>query len=690
MTTSSRITADVLTLIRLKHGSLNVIAAQNEIKIKIGNAMNQLNDTDSRSVGLSILRSIIDHLPSKLMHLVIEPFYSINHEFKPLCRREIALLLGYIGWKRGNTAIFYKYLSKIVHNLSKRASDSDSRVREACGDSFSRITKQSLQYADKTGGIEYSEQRTLSTAQEVLEKILKPILKSIEKSMSSNAINGNFVCLSNVILAADTYLTLQLVSVICQCVISNILNVRDAKTHTSLLCCIEKLFTVAAPILASTTASSHNKRSGHEKHTDYLSALLVIIIDGLSNKDWSVRNHALKALHSVGIIFSDVERKPEIEHYRNEIVAHLQRLKYDKISNVRNSAIMTLAIWSEIIEKADDDDDDDDDQVDADKAIDAEQHITADIDELDGWRMQQLVVDKPWYDEQSERTVNAEQASASETALPPPQPSALTSTSTAAVIEAPQQSASDVQQCDNSNSNVLLLQQQQLILKNIKNLESYIHREIGGIKSRIHGVERDVQRMKVVQQNNEWIQQNQLPRARRRHVQKQYEPPRKIDRDRAVTELEARAEMKENEENDDEHVQAAAGTSTAVYESETISVYSDETRIVDLNEQLLSVIQLDNNTELVQWLIQNNAHFLFQYIDDRLMISLIYRITQLLKNNKYVNDICDFLKKEFVVGSQNIPKSFSLPKPLKTEFLNGLNQQESIKPFVSQIANFVR
>merc|ERR1712228_419953 len=132
------------------------------------------------------------------------------------------------------------------------------------------------------------------------------------------------------------------------------------------------------------------------------------------------------------------------------------------------------------------------------------------------------------------------------------------------------------------------------------------------------------------------------------------------------------------------------GENVTLNDSETLSIYSDETQIINLNEQLLQIIQLDNNTELIQWLVQNDNYPLFECIDERLMISLIYRITQLLKNKKYINDIGSFLKKEFVIGSENIPNDFTLPTQLKTEFLNSINQHQSLQPFVDEIANVIQ
>eukprot|EP01084_Bolivina_argentea_P312564 541141_1 len=291
---------DPLTQIRIKYGSLTTSKAQNEIKIKICNAMNQLNDIDSRSVGLNILHTIIESIPEKLLHLIIEPFFSthINNELKALCRKEIALLIGYIGSKRGDTQLFYKHLNKLLLTLCKRASDTDSRVRDACGDSFGRITKQTIRYT----------QLNNKNCNECINKIIKPIIKTVSKCISPLSVTGNFICLSNVILSSDNYLNIQHIIIICKCIISNIINIRDSKTHCSLLLCIEKLMIVATPLISSTTKNEINNKNS-EENTDYFSALLAIIMDGLSNNDWNVRNYALKAIYAISIVFINVKNK---------------------------------------------------------------------------------------------------------------------------------------------------------------------------------------------------------------------------------------------------------------------------------------------------------------------------------------------------------------------------------------------
>merc|ERR1711971_192467 len=121
-------------------------------------------------------------------------------------------------------------------------------------------------------------------------------------------------------------------------------------------------------------------------------------------------------------------------------------------------------------------------------------------------------------------------------------------------------------------------------------------------------------------------------------------------------------------------------------QSDTMSSFSDETQTVDLNQQLLRVIKTDNNTSLVQWLRESHGYQLMSEVDERLMVSLIYRITQLLKVKTYTNDIVIFLKKEFVLGSIG-RNSFSLPSPLKSEFLSALAEIESIQEFTPNIMN---
>ena len=609
-----------LIQIRIKYGTLTTVSAQNEIKIKIYNAINQLNDIDSRSVGLSILHSIIDNLPNKLLNLIIEPFYTINSDLKALCRKEIALLIGYICSKYAISYHFYKYLPKLVTNLSKRAKDCDSRVRNACGESFAKITKSCLKFIANYHNND--KIINISNTNELILKIIKPIIKTIEKCISPDSINGNFICLSNVILSADNYLINQHIIIICKCIISNIINIRDSKTHVSLLICIEKLIITSMSKLLIITSSTNIDDNKHDDN--YFDALLAIIIDGLSNNDWNVRNHSLKALHSLALILIDNNNSKYISFYKkycNEIIAHLQRLKYDKISNVRNTAIMVLSIWSQP------------------PKVENEQNDAGDPDRNnDQSHIIELneITEKPWFDNNDNNHNDSNNG------------------------EELEEKRKEYENNHDNNNNALILEQQQLIFKSIKNLESYIRREIGSIKSRIHCVERDLKQFKITQQNNEWINENK--EHHKEHKEDSY------DND------------KEDDNYDDK---------ITITNNETLSIYSDETQIINLNEQLLNIIQLDNNQELIEWLIETNNFKLFEFIDQRLMISLIYRITQLLKTNKYINDICDFLKKEFVLENENISKSFSLPNPLKTEFLKTLKQHDNIKQFVSDIETVI-
>lgn len=195
----------------MKHGSVTNTAAQNDIKLKICCAMNQLNDLDSRSVGVSILRSFIEKCPDKLLHLVIEPFYTINSNLSALCRKELCLLIGYLGSERAHTTLFQnKFLFKLIANLSKRSTDSDSRVRGACGQSVGQITDRCVNNcADPT------------RRQQLIDKILKPMIKQIEKQSSPHAITGNFTCLSNVVAAASHHLKESHLDAICKCMLAN-------------------------------------------------------------------------------------------------------------------------------------------------------------------------------------------------------------------------------------------------------------------------------------------------------------------------------------------------------------------------------------------------------------------------------------------------------------------------------------
>lgn len=408
-----------------------------------------------------------------------------------------------------------------------------------------------------------------------------------------------------------------------------------------MLLCIDKLIYIAH---RSFISSSH------------FPPLLAILIDGLSSNDWNVRHQSVTAIHSLGVShYHQNPTVPQIEKHRDEIMAHLERLKYDKVSNVRNVASETLTLWMD---------------TENDCVADNEMNGTNELKELncttldgdiDGDeiledKLELISHEKPWFDrlEKKERDdgVNETGGNAHE------------SGNSDNDDHGDHDDRNDRGVTDNvhGDSHSLLLQQQQLMLKTIQNLESYIRREVGGLKTRIHAVERDLQRMRVSQQNKEWMHENE-----RQNDRQQIQCRKRV--------MENTMKLKEE-----------AVVERLPDQTETMSMYSDQTQTINLNQQLLNIIKLDNNTELIQWLIETQNHQLMGQIDQRLMVSLIYRVTQLLKNKKYTNDIISFLKKEFVAGSIE-ESAVSLPCQLKSEFIGTLRDIESVAPFLCDIVN---
>ena len=316
---------DPLRGIRMKHRSLTCAPAQNEIKMKICHAMNQLNDIDSRSVGLSILRALIEKIPHKLLSLVIEPFSTINKDSSTMCRKEVCLLIGHLALHRATTPLFFKkYLLKLIRNLSKRAADSDARVRTACAQSVAQLTKQCVG----------CQQNDDTLKRQFLDKMLKSLSKSVEKGISPHSISGNLQCLSSLVLSAAHALHSTQIEAICECITGATPSKRHPQCHIAILVCIEKLL-----------------RVGHEAfaHSVHFTPSLAILIDALTSNDWNVRLQAVSAVRCLGEsrLHQNNLSLPKIEAVRDEIMAHLDRLKFDKISNVRKAAADTLAIWNE-------------------------------------------------------------------------------------------------------------------------------------------------------------------------------------------------------------------------------------------------------------------------------------------------------------------------------------------------------
>ena len=433
----------------------------------------------------------------------------------------------------------------------------------------------------------------------------------------------------------------------------------------SIILCIEKLIYITH---RSFISSSH------------FPPLLAILIDGLSSNDWNVRHQSVTAIHSLGMShYHQNPTVPQIEKHRDEIMAHLERLKYDKVSNVRNVASETLAIWMDTENDCIAENEltanglTETDKVDKVKALrQATSTIDIGTDDIMEDKLDLISLEKPWYD-RHERKDRDDGANGTGLGSNEHDECGGSDHNDHGVIDRVADRVTDHHDNEHGDGHSLLLQQQQLMLKTIQNLESYIRREVGGLKTRIHAVERDMQRIKVSQQNKEWMHENR--RENERNERNERIQPRRATstRKRVSDSLIPTFQSKK-----EKLVQDLPG------QTETMSMTSDQTQVINLNQQLLNIIKLDNNTELIQWLIQTQNQQLFEQIDQRLMVSLIYRVTQLLKNKKYTNDIISFLKKEFVTGDIE-QSAVSLPSQLKSEFIGTLREIESIEPFINDI-----
>lgn len=807
---------DPLTLIRMKHGSLTTPGAKHEIRIKICTALNQLNDSDARCVGLDVLRKIITNIDAPLLPLVFNCLYPLsketsmthtshnssrmidanprnrisfnnhNHQFmiKPLCRKEYALLYGYIATQRGNTKQVFKSLSKLCHSLLRASHDNDNRVRIACADSFAKITKCAINYQIEHCDLDskYKTESYFNAIDGVLNRICRPIYKSFieKKSTHPFMIAGNLLCLSAIIEAADSNLSIYQIKHMSQAMLGCVNSIRDQKSHVELLKCIQTLIVCAGTIITGHKSQFNGSGNQLNNDIDIFSSILAIIMDSFSHNDWMVRNAGLNAIHAIGLIFGSVKDKPEIESNRQEIMAHLQRLRFDKVSNVRKTATIAQTVWSVSINNKNNKQNNSQDSMMNHISTASMKRVTLPsldkiknkycnnqrarsagaVNDLNNPMPEETELDleiqemthRPWFDtksqidskhelkkqESSHGLLSASSKSFDESV------SKEEKTNDAAIVRpiTPAVATDNVEIVNEQHlhANKLhkqLLQQQQLMLKSMKNLESFVKREISEIKSRVHTVERDVHRFLIDKQNENQNQNqtqtqtqhhyptppqtnsnhnhNQINHQKLRYVKKQRKTwnlqprrniemmsnPRTFENNTEVNLFTPKTVVSDNDAKlDQSDAQSENGcnstTMTAAFDGDnedndiiddTCTMSCTDNNDLNINEQLLQIIQLDNNILLVQWLNKMSKYILFEYVDQRLMISLLYRVTQMLKNNEYVTDIATFIKKEFAAGKENIPKNFSLPNPLKQDFMDNVCKYEDLKSFSQQIAD---
>ncbi|ETO28221.1 hypothetical protein RFI_08912 [Reticulomyxa filosa] len=583
LSSSSGILTNSITSIRLKHGNLTSSAARHELQICICNALNQLNDNDARSNGVKTLQNIVVNIDHKLLPLLLECMYPVNGDQKQMCRKEYAHLFAFIAMKKYNCPEFVDNVFKMCKNLCQRAQDSDKSVRNACGNAAGEITKYALEYVGKDKAVE------------MLNKILKAPIISLEKNACNPfCFSGIFEVISFVIINANINICLQ-AEKLSQLLLKYITTVRDKNGHIELLVCIEKLI-----------------QFGVEQVKDHLSSFIVVILDSLNSKEWMIRKQAIQCLHCLALIFPNAQNKQEIsDQFLKDIVAHLERLKFDKIPKVRTDAAVALAAWTNTVENIN--------VKNQNPAILPTENIeSVNLTQVSQDTISDEMLNKPWFDQSEEKSIDDSQKTE-------PVVNDSTNNSNCGIFQSKSlddNAGTNATNSKNNNQNTAFykqwLQQQQLMLKSIKELEHYVRSEISEMKSRIHSIERQIKGATV-----------------------NYEKSR-----------EESIEAFPNECN--------------------ISVVSDETKGTDWNEQFLTLIELENTNDLIhcinEFVVHNKCVALREYIDPRLFVSLTYRLIQMIQHNEFLEDIEQFLKREFITY-QSVDIHVSLPKILQLAFL---------------------
>jgi len=286
--------------------------AKAKIQAKVLQALNKLIDVDTRKVGTRTVINILSSIAPQTLPMILSCLYHIDWNAKPLCRREYILLIGEAIRIHGSN--LEKNLSRIINNLVKRCQDADSRVREACADTFADLVTFAI---------------PRQKFDEVISSVFNSLFKVCQKA-DSFAKAGASQALQSIFLEMDTEVCFY-VSTLCPRLLNCwATNQKKVQIHQLSACraLIDK---------------------GKISVCPWLPEFLAIFVDHGRSSDWLVREQSILCLKSVAQTFRS---KPEENIQKilsgsfSEIHCLLEKLRFDKIVNVRNEAAKCLKIWT--------------------------------------------------------------------------------------------------------------------------------------------------------------------------------------------------------------------------------------------------------------------------------------------------------------------------------------------------------
>nr|XP_043621139.1 microtubule-associated protein TORTIFOLIA1 isoform X2 [Erigeron canadensis] len=287
-----------------KPSSLPSHIAMIELKHRILTSLSKLSDRDTHQIAIEDLEKIIQTLTPDGITLTLNSLYdgAASDSNKPAVKKESLRLLCYLC--AAHTESASTHLTKIIAHVVKRLKDSDSGVRDTCGDAIGQLSR--LYLKGENGLV-------------AVTLFVRPLFEGLN-DQNKVVQAGSAMCLAKMVeMASDPPVSAfqKLCGRICK-----YLNNPNFLAKAALLHVVSSLSQVGAI------------------SPQFLEPLLQSIHDCLSNSDWATRKAAADALIALVLHSSNL-----ITGKTGPTITALEACRFDKIKPARESIVEALQQW---------------------------------------------------------------------------------------------------------------------------------------------------------------------------------------------------------------------------------------------------------------------------------------------------------------------------------------------------------
>eukprot|EP00257_Ricinus_communis_P018427 XP_015577145.1 microtubule-associated protein TORTIFOLIA1 isoform X1 [Ricinus communis] len=324
-----------------RSSSLSTHLAMVELKQRIITSLSKLADRDTHQIAIEDLHSITQSISPEALPMLLNSLYdslSDSSNSKPSVKKESLHLLSLTCQSHRDLTL--PHLTKIISHIVKRLKDSDSSVKDACGDAIGVLSTLYLKSGNGNGGGGEGGGGDNNAVGSMVGLFVRPLFEAMGEQ-NKGVQSGAAVCMAKMVDSAameandgarngsnvPTGAFQKLCPRICK-----LLNGQNFQAKAALLGVVTSLAQVGAIAPQG------------------LEPLLQSIHDCLGSTDWATRKAAADALSALALHSSSLIT----DEVASSTLTVLESCRFDKIKPVRDSMTEALQQWKKIAGKAED------------------------------------------------------------------------------------------------------------------------------------------------------------------------------------------------------------------------------------------------------------------------------------------------------------------------------------------------